>query len=75
MSDQPENRTSVYLRRLDAHFVALCEDMADLKHRFTPLEVQVSNLAATKASHDAQLAVRLNRIEHRLERHADMLPA
>ena len=78
MTDQPETVTLVYLRRLDANMTALREDMADLKQRFTTLEVQVGHLAATEASHYAQTALRLDRIEHRLERlgrHTDIIPA
>lgn len=78
MSDQADDIMLVYLRRLDANTAALREDVADLKQRFTTLEVQVSHLATTEASHYAQTATRLDRIEHRLERlerHADNIPA
>lgn len=76
MSDGPE-LILIYLRRLDANMWALREDAADVKHRLTTLEIQMSNLAATEASHYAQTALRLDRIEHRLERlerHADIVP-
>ena len=60
-----------HLRHLDANMVALRDNMADLKQRFTTLEVQVSHLAATQASHYAQTAIRLDKIAHRLERLAE----
>ena len=65
MIDRPENLTSVYLRRLDG------------KHRVTTLEIQVGQFAATETSHYAGTALRLDRIEERLERlerHADIVP-
>lgn len=75
---EPDNLTLVYLRRLDAKMDALSDNLNDLKARFTTLEIQVSHLAATEASHYANTAIRLDKIEHRLERlerHADIIPA
>ena len=72
---EPDNLTLVYLRRLDAKMDAMSDNLNDLKARFTTLEIQVSHLAATEASHYAHTAIRLDKIEHRLERHADVIPA
>ena len=78
MSDEPDNIMLVYLRRLDAKMDGLREDMGDVKRRLTLLEIQVGQLAATEASHYAHTALRLDRIEsrlERLERHADIIAA
>ncbi len=75
MTDQPENLTLVFLRRLDAKMDGLAIDIRDLKHRMTAIEIQVSQLASTMASNYASTALRLDRIEERLERHADILLA
>lgn len=78
MSDQPENLMLVYLRRLDTSMGELRADVAEIKQRLTTLEIQVSQLAATEASHYVSIVTRLDRIEtrlDRLERHADTLPA
>ena len=78
LSDGPDNLMLVDLRRLDGKMDALASDMRDVKHRLTALEIQVGQLASTEASHYASTALRLDRIESRidrLERHADILPA
>ena len=51
MSDQPENLMLVYLRRLDAKIDQIVDTLSDHGRRLTALEVAVSNLAATEASH------------------------
>jgi hypothetical protein len=68
MSDEPENLTLVFLRRLDAKMDRVLEDMGDVKHRLTTLEIQVGQLASTEASHYAGTAMRLDRVEQRLDR-------
>jgi phage shock protein A len=68
MSDQPEGLTLVFLRRLDTKMDGLREDMADIRHRFTTLEIQVANLTSLEGSHYASLSTRLDRTETRLER-------
>ena len=68
MSDEPENLTLIFLRRLDAKMDRVLEDMGDLRHRLTTLEIQVSQLASTEASHYAGTAMRLDRVEQRLDR-------
>ena len=76
MTGQPENL--VFLRRPDAKMDGLAMDPRDLKHRMAAVETQVSQVASTMASHYAGTALRLDRIEERLdrlERQADMLPA
>ncbi len=78
MSEQPENLMLVYLRRLDASMAELRADVTDIKHRLTALEIQVGQQVSTEASHYASVAIRLDRIENRLERlerHADIIPA
>jgi len=40
----------VYLRRLDAKMDQISGDMAEVKQRLTPLEIQVGNLSATDGS-------------------------
>ena len=54
---------------------ALHEDTTDLKGCFTTLEVQVSHPAVVGASYYVQTALRLDIMEHYLERHADIIPA
>lgn len=68
MSDQQENLTLIYLRRLDSKIDSLSQDIADLKHRMTAVEVQLGSMASTGLSHDASLAMRLDRHDARLGR-------
>jgi len=68
VSDQPENLILVFLRRIDAKVDALADEMREVKHRLTRLEIAVANLAATEANHYASLASRLDRCELRLDR-------
>ena len=71
MSDQPENVTLVYLRRLDEKMDRIIDGLQDLGRRVTSLEMQVSSL-----HHDIGLlhgdfagqSQRIDRIEQRLER-------
>ena len=67
----------VYLSRLDTKIDGLIADVRDLKHRMTAVEIQLGQLTATESSHYASTALRLDRIEvrlDRLERQADILP-
>jgi hypothetical protein len=78
MSDDPENLTLIFLRRLDAKMDRVLEDMTDVKHRLTTLEIQVGQLVSTEASHYAGVAQRIDRVEHRLshiERRLDLTEA
>ena len=68
MSDQPENPTLIYLRRLDSKIDSLSQDIGDLKHRMTAVEVQLGSMASTELSHYASLAMRLDRHDAHLER-------
>jgi phage shock protein A len=68
MSDEPEDIVLVFLRRLDAKMDRLGEDLTDVKHRLTALEIQVAQLTSTEASHYASTASRLDRLEARIER-------
>ena len=68
MSGEPESIFLVYLRRLDTKLDRLGEDMVDVKHRLTALEVQVSQMVSTEASHYGSTANRLDRLESRIDR-------
>jgi len=68
VSDQPENILLVFLRRLDAKMDGLAQDIADLKHRMTAVEIQLGSMASTEQSHYASVALRLDRQDARLER-------
>jgi uncharacterized protein YdcH (DUF465 family) len=68
MSDQPENLALIFLRRLDSKMDRVLEDMGDVRHRLTTLELQVAQLASTEASHYAGLAQRADRMDRRLDR-------
>lgn len=68
MSDEPENLMLIFLRRLDAKMDRVLEDVGDARHRLTTLEIQVSQLTSTEASHYAGTAQRLDRVEQRLDR-------
>ncbi len=68
MAGEPEQLMLVYLRRLDAKVDAMALDIGDIKQRLTTLEIGVANLAATEASHYANLASRVDRVETRLAR-------
>jgi hypothetical protein len=54
-------------RVLDSQ-IAIREDVRELKHRMSTVEQQISNLAASEASHYASLSTRLDRLETRVER-------
>ena len=64
MSDQPENLTLVYLRRLDEKMDRVIDGLLDLGRRVTSLELQVASLHGDFAGQ----SVRIDRIEQRLER-------
>jgi hypothetical protein len=68
MTDEPDNLILVYLRRMDAKLDSVIEVLADHGRRLTALEISVANLAATEASHYANLALRVDRVEERLGR-------
>jgi hypothetical protein len=68
MAEDPESLVLVILRRLDGKVDEIALDIRDLKHRLSTLEIGVANLAATEASHYANLALRVDRIEDRIGR-------
>jgi tetrahydromethanopterin S-methyltransferase subunit G len=68
MSEQPEHPTLILLRRLDAKIDELRADVAEVKQRLTTLEIQVGNLTATEQSHYAQIMLRMDRHDARLDR-------
>ena len=71
MADEPENLILVYLRRIDAKLDRVIDDVQDLKHRVTSLELSTARLSSDigglRADY-AGLQVRVDRIETRLER-------
>jgi hypothetical protein len=78
MSEEPENLPLVVLHRLDTKMDCVLEDMGDIKHRLTTLEIQVGQAVSTEASHHAGTAQRLDRVEERLnciERRLDLVAA
>jgi hypothetical protein len=68
MSDQPENITLRYLRRIDEAVSLIRDDMKEVKLRLTALETALGNLAATEISHYAITADRSDRVAARIER-------
>jgi hypothetical protein len=70
--------TLVYLRHLDTKMDRVIDDVADVKHRLTSLEIQVGQLVGTEATHYAQTMLRIDRVETRLDRiegRLDLVPA
>jgi predicted nucleic acid-binding Zn-ribbon protein len=63
MTDQPENLTLVFLRRLDTKMDRLIDDVADLKTRMTGIEEAVSG----QSRRIDRVEARLDHIERRLE--------
>lgn len=63
MVDAPDNVVLQYLRRLDETVSRIADDMQDLKHRMTALEIQVAGQSARMD----RIEMRLERIERRLE--------
>jgi hypothetical protein len=56
------------VRRLGAKLDALAGQVRDLQHRMTRVELQLAASAAAEAVHHAVTAVRLDRLEARLDR-------
>jgi hypothetical protein len=66
------------LRYIRGGLNAVREDMRDVQHRLTTLEIQVTHLASTESSHYAGLAIRMDRTDDRLdriERRLEIIPA
>jgi hypothetical protein len=68
MSDAPDNLMLVYLRRLDGKVDQVIDTLRDHGRRLTAVEVAVGNLAATEMAHYANLAMRVDRTDERLDR-------
>ena len=68
MSDEPQNLTLVYLRRLDAKLDQVIETQRDHGRRLTSLEIAVGNAAATEMNHYANTSLRADRVDDRLDR-------
>ncbi len=68
MSEEPEGLVLVFLRRLDAKIDRLTDDVADVKHRLTAVEIALGSLAATEASHYANSSLRSDKFDERLDR-------
>jgi hypothetical protein len=68
MTDEPENLTLRYLRKLDEKLDQVIETQRDHGRRLTALEVGVGNMAAAEMSHYANSAMRADRFDERLDR-------
>jgi hypothetical protein len=68
MSDQPDNLVLGLLRAILNDVAEIRADLLEVKQRLTTLEIQVGNLVATEQSHYAQLMLRMDRHEARLDR-------
>ena len=68
MSDQPDNLVLSLLRAIRNDVMEIRADLLEVKQRLTTLEIQVGNLVATEQSHYAQLMLRMDRHEARLDR-------
>lgn len=66
----PQDETPLLrrLRRVHEKLDRLGTDLRDVKQRMTAMEQQLGHFAATEASHYASQAMRLDRIEDRLDR-------
>jgi tetrahydromethanopterin S-methyltransferase subunit G len=73
-----DNVVLEHLRHIRGGLDALREDVRDVSHRLTSLEIQVSNFVTTETSHYAGLALRMDRTDDRLdriERRLEIVPA
>ena len=71
MTQEPENLSLVYLRRLDTKLDQVLEVLADHGRRLTSLEARVSRVQAELAAIHGDFAgqsVRIDRLEQRLDR-------
>lgn len=78
MSDDPNNLVLNLLRAIRGDIGDIKADMIEVKQRLTTVEIQVSNLAATEASHYGQTMQRLDRIGgdmDRIKRRLDLVDA
>jgi hypothetical protein len=70
MTDEPDNLVLVMLRRLDAKFDRMAEDLHEIKGRLTNLEIVVGALVTAdgRMQHAIdRLAERFERVERRLD--------
>jgi uncharacterized protein YdcH (DUF465 family) len=68
MSDEPENLMLRDLRRLDERTASIFDELREVKHRLTTVEVQVGQMLATEQSHYAAMMGRHDQTDRRLER-------
>ena len=68
MSGQPDNLMLSLLRAIRNDVAEIRADLLEVKQRLTTLEIQVGNLVATEQSHYAQLMLRMDRHDVRLDR-------
>jgi hypothetical protein len=68
IASMSDNLALEHLRHIRGGLDALREDVRDVKHRLTTLEIQVTNLAPIESSHYAGLATRMDRTDDRLDR-------
>jgi predicted nuclease with TOPRIM domain len=58
----------VRFNRIDERLDRISDDITDLKHRMTTLEMQVGNIPATEQLHYVSLSTRIDRMGERLDR-------
>ena len=81
MSDQPENLTSIYLRRIDDKVDGVRDDLREVKTRLTSVELGLAAVRreiAVLAEADAHLGAHIDRLTDRIERverRLDLAPA
>jgi len=71
MSDEPENLTLVYLRRIDANIQELRSDVRDVRNRVTLIESQLGRLLRDRGDDfesRAHLQAQVDRLREELER-------
>ncbi len=68
MTDEPENFTLAFLRKIDAKLDQLTFEVREVKSRLSTMELAISNVSATEAGHYASVSSRLDRLEIRLDR-------
>jgi division protein CdvB (Snf7/Vps24/ESCRT-III family) len=71
MADEPENMVLAWMRRLDAKFDRMGEQMQDIKGRLTNVETALAMVATEVGSMmgaDARMQQSIDRMSDRLER-------
>jgi len=71
VSDGPDNLLLVYLRRIDAKVDRNTDDLREVMHRLTAIDISVAGLRrdiAALSEADAHLSARVDKMSDRLER-------